>query len=124
MVLAHHNTNAARHFRRMLNAIGVDTIYRRLGEPVKTGATYTKTVIETATPKALRGSQETVEAVLGAEATKEVQQEPWEIATEDVVGPVSPQDELEVGGTIYEVLAAQRDTLAIRWILATRVKAL
>ena len=123
MVLAHHTRNAARHFRRMLNAVGVESTYRRLGEPVKTGATYAKAVLETATPKALRGSQETVEAVLGEAATKEIQQEPWEIATADVVGPVSPQDELEINGTVYEVLAAQQDTLAVRWIMTTRVKA-
>jgi len=124
MVLSRHNDNASRLFRKLQAAVGLAATYRRIGTPVKAGATYTQTVLETVTNiQAVRGDMETVEAVLGANATKEVQSEPWELHTADVVGPVTPQDELEVNGTVYEVLAAQQDMLGIRWIMTTRAKA-
>lgn len=123
MVLTHHDRHASTLFRKLLQAKGFDATYRRLGTPIRSGATFTKNVLETATPRVLRGSQETLEVTLGAQNTAEIQREPWEMHVDDVTGPVSPQDELEIGAVVYEVLAAQRDTLGIRWMMATRVKA-
>lgn len=45
---------------------------------------------------------------------------PWLLATDQVAFDPGPQDRLDVGGTVYEIVTAERDTLGALWVLGTR----